>query len=139
MRLLILFFAGVALCSAEQTCPWLNAATAGGVLGGAATATVNKGACEFTAPEGKLRIFVSTAPEAAEQFARAKAKCGKNGKVLPAIGNEAVACPAGHSERVVGRVRDQVFTITVTMKGTERTALFDKGRFVAEEVSGNLF
>ena len=36
----VLFFP--ALCQAEQSCLWLNAATAGGVLGGPVTATVSR-------------------------------------------------------------------------------------------------
>jgi hypothetical protein len=39
--LLIVFFSFPALCRAEESCLWLNAATAGGVLGGAVTATVS--------------------------------------------------------------------------------------------------
>jgi hypothetical protein len=39
--LLIVFFALPVLCRAEESCLWLNAATAGGVLGGAVTATVS--------------------------------------------------------------------------------------------------
>jgi hypothetical protein len=39
--LLIVFFSFPALCRAEESCLWLNAATAGGALGGAVTATVS--------------------------------------------------------------------------------------------------
>ncbi len=39
--LLIVFLVFPALCRANETCLWLNAATAGGVLGGAVTATVS--------------------------------------------------------------------------------------------------
>jgi hypothetical protein len=39
--LLIVFFSFPALCRAQESCLWLNAATAGGVLGGAVTATVS--------------------------------------------------------------------------------------------------
>jgi len=39
--LLIAFFLFPFLCRAEENCLWMNAATAGGVLGGAVTATVS--------------------------------------------------------------------------------------------------
>jgi hypothetical protein len=39
--LLMVFFSFPVLCRAEESCLWLNAATAGGVLGGAVTATVS--------------------------------------------------------------------------------------------------
>jgi hypothetical protein len=39
--LLIVFFSLPALCRAQESCLWLNAATAGGILGGAVTATVS--------------------------------------------------------------------------------------------------
>jgi len=139
MRLLLLLCAGAALCSAEQACPWMNEATASGILGGSAKATAKKGDCEFAAAEGKLRIDVAVTPEATQHFASLKVKCGADAKELPAIGNEAVACLAHGSERVIGRVRDQVFIITLRMKGAEPEALFDKSRFAAEQVSGILF
>jgi len=40
--LLIVFFSFPMLCRAEESCLWLNAATAGGVLGGAVSATVSQ-------------------------------------------------------------------------------------------------
>jgi hypothetical protein len=68
---------------------------------------------------------------------------------LRAIGNEALSCAAddrkgGIGERVVGRVRDQVFTITIssTLKndpGLNRDVLRSKIYTAAEQVSGNLF
>lgn len=58
---------------------------------------------------------------------------------LNAIGNEAVACATHGREQVVGRVRDQLFTIRLTMKGFNEEAISEKGRLVAEQVSGNLF
>jgi hypothetical protein len=68
---------------------------------------------------------------------------------LKAIGNEAMICAAddrkaGIGERVVGRVRDQVFTITIasTLKNDpalSRDVLKVRISSAAEQVAGNLF
>jgi hypothetical protein len=66
-------------------------------------------------------------------------------EALPAIGNEAYVCTAEHSnERVIGRVRDQVFSIRIgtTTKGESAVWLADLKTTIAiaaEQVSGNLF
>ena len=75
--------------------------------------------------------------------------CGADVAPLKAIGNEALVCAAddrkaGIGERVVGRVRDQVFTITIasTLKNDPlmtRDVLKVKIYTAAEQVSGNLF
>jgi hypothetical protein len=68
---------------------------------------------------------------------------------MQAIGNEATSCAADDRKgtlaaRAVGRVRDQVFTITIstTLKGdSELTRDVLKSRIytAAEQVAGNLF
>jgi hypothetical protein len=68
---------------------------------------------------------------------------------LQSIGNEAVTCAAdtkGHTygEQVIGRVRDQIFTVTVTTSAKQdpsmsREALQEKSRNKAEQVAGALF
>jgi hypothetical protein len=68
---------------------------------------------------------------------------------LRAIGNEALICAADEDkkrmgERVVGRVRDQVFTITIsTSLKNDPVLTSDELRSriytAAEQVSGNLF
>ena len=68
---------------------------------------------------------------------------------LRAIGNEAVMCAADtkghtHGEHVIGRVRDQIFTVTVTTSARQdpsmpREALEEKTRNIAEQVAGALF
>jgi hypothetical protein len=75
--------------------------------------------------------------------------CGSDAAPLKAIGNSATVCSADErkgrlGERVVGRVRDQVFTITLqtTLKGDStmtRDALRSNIFTAAEQVSGNLF
>jgi hypothetical protein len=75
--------------------------------------------------------------------------CVQAAEVLPAIGNEAYRCTTEHggeavAEQVVGRVRDQVFTIVIRTVGKGATVLnMDdlKSRIstATEQVSGNLF
>ena len=75
--------------------------------------------------------------------------CGADVSPLKAIGNEATACAADDrkgvmGERVVGRVRDQVFTIAIssTLKNDPiltREALKTRIYTAAEQVAGNLF
>lgn len=143
-------------CAAQESCPWLNAATAGGVLGGAVTAAIthpgkNKAdtTCDFVrkeSVEGELRIEVETMTEPKTQFASLAAKCGPARIPLKAIGNEAAACTLDAkneriSEQVVGRVRDQAFIIRITTndRAATRSSVREKARSVAEQVAGILF
>ena len=132
-----------AMAAAENRCPWLNAATAGGVLGGAVQATVTTTSCEFVRQNGAhvaaLRIEVAavSAPHA---------QCASGAAPLKAIGNEAVACSyegkqGWIAEQVVGRVRDQGFLVRISTNGRSSTAkdLREKARTVAEQVAGILF
>jgi hypothetical protein len=107
---------------AEVKCPWLNAATAAGVLGGDVQMTVTvppqadadkatdqdgystpeqrfnrpDALCEFSrkADSGMytLRIDVKTMSDPAKQFASFLALCGGPAPALRGIGNEAVQC-----------------------------------------------
>ncbi|HLM97942.1 MAG TPA: hypothetical protein VK335_01585 [Bryobacteraceae bacterium] len=137
------------ICAAEVKCPWLNAATAAGVLGGAVTANVTQGTCEFVrrddSSKSALRIEVDTLATPRE-FASRAAQCGSGAEALKAIGNEAVACT--HSgkqgqiaEQVVGRVRNQAFLVRVSTddRGATPAGLREKARKVAEQVAGFLF
>ena len=168
-------------CSAEAKCPWLNAATAAGLLGGDVQMTVSaatpgpaeaatdnaasKGmysdsvrmdrfdvSCEFSrkADDGvdMLRIVVKTMSDHPKEFAGYLAQCGGETKALKAIGNEAVQCmvagSAGGDEKVIGRVRDRAFVITVSRTGLKLLAagadpLRDDTRNIAEQVAGSLF
>jgi hypothetical protein len=115
---------GVALpgeCSAQARCPWLNAATAAGVLGGdvqmAVTtpvepvATKGVGAasysdqlrtdrfdvsCDFSRKEpsgvSTLSIVVKTMSDPAKDYASFLAQCAGPTETLKGIGNEAVQC-----------------------------------------------
>ena len=108
-------------CSAEVRCPWLNAATASGVLGGdvqmTVTAPVDPGAgkgvgtamypdqvrmdrfdvsCDFSrkvdSGVSSLRIVVKTMSDPTKDFGMFLALCGGTKVALKAIGNEAVQC-----------------------------------------------
>ena len=132
----LLLFAAASL--AAQPCPYLNAATAAGLLGGDVTASVKGDICTFAHGSSQLRIEVQTVslPH--------KALCEPNPAPLKAIGNEAFACgtadKAGNiSEEIAGRVRDRVFFIRLTSNNIARAALRERARSVAEQVAGILY
>jgi hypothetical protein len=183
--LLIVFFSFPLLCGAEENCLWLNAATAGGILGGEATVavthanphppntqpanvksgtgpmsanpsgssyannTVDDSDCAFHRRPpiaGELRIQVRTMSEPAKAFVAYTARCGARGTPLRAIGNEAMVCDLNAkskrlSEQVVGRVRDRLFVIDLSVQDPSITqsVLREKARTTAEIVAGNLF
>jgi hypothetical protein len=138
---------------AEPTCPWLNAATAGGVLEGPVHATVEKNGedatCEFArqTPAEKLRIEVVTMDASRGALAAYKARCAAPVAPLKAIGTDAVACGietrnGETAEQVAGRVRTQAFLIRVSVSAgatLSRETLRKKAIQVAEQVAGNLF
>jgi hypothetical protein len=145
---------------AANSCPWMTEATASSLLGGdavgayTAAASAAPAVCTFTRSSSDatrtIRIsveIVSTSPH--EHLATMEQTCGAQAATLQAIGNEAVFCStqtpeAAASELALGRVRDQVFTITLatSLKGDrELTADVLKAHLytAAEQVSGNLF
>ena len=164
-RRLILLALGVsylvlpAISHATNNCPWLNEATAGGLLGGEAVGMKTDPSagqptvCTFTQQDAgvtrTLRITVEIAPEPHARMSAVAQVCGADASPIKAIGNEALVCTAddrkgGIGERVVGRVRDQVFTITIasTLKTDpilNRDALKARIYTAAEQVAGNLF
>ncbi len=127
-----------AACAAEN-CPWLNAATASGLIGADATVVYTAAAagkpavCTFTEASAHmprtLEIRVEIVPDAHVRLMTLNASsCTGTASPLPAIGNEAITCSADEhkdkpAERVVGRVRDQVFTITLTSNGKQDSVL----------------
>lgn len=123
MAVLVLAFFGAlpAECHAQAKCPWLNAATAAGVLGGevqmAVTAPVDPGtgkgigaasysdevrmdrfdvSCDFSRKAESsvftLNISVKTMADSAKDFASFLALCTGSTVPLRGIGNEAVQC-----------------------------------------------
>jgi hypothetical protein len=147
------------ICHAANSCPWINETTASGVLGGDAIGSFSEASssqpavCTFvqTVAGGTrtLRIAVEQTPDFLARLESEYKVCGTDPAPLPAIGNEARICNADDgkkvfAERVVGRVRDQVFTITIgsTLKRDSiltREALRTRVSTAAEQVSGNLF
>ena|ERR1700761_5282030 len=148
-----------AIAHAANNCPWLTEATASGIVGADAvgTYTAASGAqpavCTFTQKdEGMARSLTITVEIAKDPHTRMTSiaqVCGANAATLNAIGNEAVYCSADArrgelDERAVGRVRDQVFTITLTSKVKvdpilTRDSMKTRIYTAAEQVAGNLF
>jgi hypothetical protein len=146
-------------CEAKNNCPWINEMTASGLLGGEAVgdfteaSTSQPAVCTITqAGAGftrTMRITVEVTPDTHARLQSALQMCGKNAAPLQAIGNEALMCAldtrsAGLAELVVGRVRDQLFTITIstTLKDDlilTRMSLKERAYTASEQVAGNLF
>lgn len=155
----VLLALSVISARAENTCPWLNDATASGLLGGDATGTFTAAAnaqpamCAFVQKTAdgmrKLTISVATDADAQVKLGAMMHNCGATNHPLQAIGNEAGICAMDTkhrqmSERIVGRVREQIFTISflTTLRNDpvlNRDSLMSKSYAAAEEVSGNLF
>jgi hypothetical protein len=152
------------VCRAANNCAWMNEATASGLMGGEAVGTVTTATtgqpavCTFTQQTMGVtrtlrvtveRVTVETGTDAHARMGAVAQVCGADAAPLRAIGNEAIVCAADESkkrmgERVVGRVRDQVFTITIstTLKDDPiltREALRSRIYTAAEQVAGNLF
>jgi hypothetical protein len=145
------------VCHAENLCPWINKATAFGVLGVAensplaSMSEISSTACSFTYRAEnftrELRVSVERAENPQQTFSKNKAQCDRGGIPLRTIGNEAVMCAEeknGRGEQIFGRVRDNVYTIVVKTSSVNdsdfsREALKQKAQLVAEQVSGNLF
>jgi hypothetical protein len=149
-----------ATCTAQSACPWLNTATASGVLGGPATMEVNStgsgtGVCRFRFKDGAqnntLRIEVMKAdrPEnAGKEMVPYESKCTASGLPLKGVGNEAILCVSdtdkSNGELVVGRVRDNIFTVAIGADSGNNPAatkddLEDKAQEIAKQVAGILF
>jgi len=143
---------------AQAKCPWLTEPTARGILGGAVTVQVNlkdgrNGTCDFARQQGplvvELRIAVSVMGNIPKQFPTYVAQCPAKSASLPAIGNEAVICSMQskdnhYSEKVVGRVRDQAFVVSINATAPNDPAMTQKMRrekaeLVAEQLAGILF
>lgn len=145
---------------ASNKCPWLNEATASGLLGGAAngtyvTETGRAPVCTFTERSGDmdrtLQVSVETARDPHSRLLSiVSATCGSKTLLpLQAIGNEAVSCAydshtAKRGRHVLGRVRDQIFDITLSSSSKNDPVLTPdmlemKIETAAAQISGNLF
>ena len=83
------------------------------------------------------------------QFPTYVAQCPAKSASLPAIGNEAVICSVQdkdhrYAEKVVSRVREQAFVVSLDATASDDPAMTQKMRrekalLVAEQVAGILF
>ncbi len=139
---------------AEQTCHWINAATVASILGRPVNSTVKKKAdytaCEFGSlhsPVYRLRAQIGPLPRGAGKWSAMESLTCYNHQpeALTGIGNEAAACikdaHGRRCEEIVGRVRDQLFSITLMTsdRSASTASLIEKTREIAEQVSANLF
>lgn len=157
-----LVFAGLFLTPvvsrADARCPWLNAATAGWVLGGEVQMSVTPltpqgdATCEFSrglaATAFTLSIAVHTMDVPSRDFASYLSQCDGTRLPLKAIGNEAIQCvpkngSGGDEEQIIGRVRERVFVLTIHRSGvppaTLKDGLREDTRNIAGQVAGSLF
>lgn len=144
--------------SHAENCPMLNAATAGGLLGGDVTMEVTRPAisditCTFALKTGPvhahLEIVMHTMTTIGDEFPQILADCGPSSTSLRAIGNEAVGCSKNSgtgevTEEIVSRVRERSFVLRWTMpKAADDAAaeddMRDKFRNIGEMVAGSLF
>lgn len=153
---LVIVMPGV--CHAQAKCPWINEATARGILGGDVTLTAKvsdrgEGICEYSRQQGavvrQLRVAVNIMTDIPKQFPTYLAQCPPKSNPLRAIGNEAVACSSAgkgraSAEMVVGRVRDQAFVVSLSSSLKDDPSMTEEMRrqkvnLVAEQVAGILF
>ena len=155
---LIIAILAPAVSLGQTKCPWLNEPTASGILGGSVTVTAtirgtDDGVCEFSHQQGTavhlLTISLELMANTPKEFPTYLEKCPPKSAAIRAIGNEAVGCSIERSgneyaERVVGRVRDQAFVITVSTSAKNDPSLTqsmrrERANLVAEQVAGILF
>jgi hypothetical protein len=136
----------------------MNEATASGILGGhvTTTATVNDqgaGVCKFSSHQGpavrELLISVAIMTDIPKQFPTYLAQCPPNSAPLHAVGNMSVMCGVQGKdnqfiEKVVGRVRNQAFVVSVSSTVQDDPSMTqdmrrEKANRVAEQVAGILF
>jgi len=155
VRAIVLLLLLPVIGAAADQCPWLNAATAGGVLSGRInSATVEReqtgddASCTFrrdTAHGAELRIEVKTMLAPASDFGAFKARCHSVSTPLKAIGNEALVCRDDDehvlAEQVMGRVRNRAFVVRISTadRSTQASTLRENARDIAEQVAGILF
>lgn len=127
-------------CSAESSCPWLNTATASGVLGGAVNVTVTGKdgekvttqnasqnaeniTCDFVRRQGlgiySLRIAVMSMISTDKEFSAYKHSCATAAMALKDIGNEAITCAIPNTagtlgQMVISRVRNRAFLVVLS-------------------------
>ncbi len=139
---------------AAARCPWMNDATASGLLGGDAVGNYvdRPAACTFTQTGNgvtrTLTVSVFDSPKPHDLVESLLRDC-EQASPVQAIGNEAAVCTAGHSKylrpnRLIGRVRGQVFVIAfdTTLRSDpilNNESISAKIDIAAEQIAGNLF
>jgi hypothetical protein len=139
-----------------ESCPWINSATASGILGGPVEGgtthpakDLNDGTCEFSrrnGPETRVMHIEVITDKGRGTFQRFEGQCGSPATPRRDLGSEALEC-AGRgrggkvSEQVIGRVRDRTFVVRVANndKSASRSLLLEQARSAAAQVAGNLF
>jgi len=160
LSICLLFCMAAASAHASNSCPWMNEATASGLLGDEAVGSYSPAAspgqvasCTFTQHGSSgmrtLVIEIETTPNVGSKLKAMEKSCSSAASPLQAIGNEAVMCASDDpgnrfGERVVGRVRDQIFAIRISTSLRndpllKRDALRSRISSAAEQVAGNLF
>lgn len=142
---------------AQTFCPWLNNATAAGVLNGPVTLTMqstagNGSICSFRSQKGlavyDLQIAVHDIKSTSSELATDEVICRAHEVPLKGIGNEAILCPFDseylYGEQVIGRVRNRKFIVSVGSNLRKNRAItldaFQlKAKSIAEQVAGSLF
>jgi hypothetical protein len=150
-----LLFLGAA-CKGESRCPWLNVATASGVLNGPASLEVEYSAasgnvCVFLYQDGaarsSLQIVVRETKDTSKDRRPYESQCTSAMVPLRAIGNEAMLCAVdarnSHGEQVIGRVRDRLFIVGIRAgprtPSMQKELLQEKAESISEQVAGALF
>lgn len=157
---LVAWIAGFAMPAwAGSACPWMNEMTASALLGAdakgsyAAASAAQPANCVFEGSgagvTSTLTITVETSTDWQGRIQELLRDCHGEPRGMQAIGNEAKECEVMlprklRGELVVGRVRDQVFSIAIvtTMRndpvlGPEQ--LENRIAAAAEQVAGNLY
>jgi hypothetical protein len=150
-----------ATARAQSHCPWLNDATAAGVLNNPVTLEMKSGGpagttCTFRYGRGNatlsLQIVVREIDDLGKDPGKTaelyEAQCTSPQVSLRGVGNEAASCAADArrsiGEQVIGRVRNQLFIVPLraergNVAAAERESLREKTESVSESVAGALF
>lgn len=156
MRVALLLAVGFGLAIsalAAGSCPFLNSATAGGILGRKLNLEVTHSGpkpenttCDFNGQDTNatsLRITVRRMTNMPLEYVTWLQQCAEKTTPLKGIGNEAVECDANNGSQsgteVLSRVRDQAFSVRVLARDVPLTESRRQARRIAELVSGNLF
>ncbi len=152
--LTLLILLSASLCKAQDVCTWVTTATVidapDPAVSDVQTVVADAGnTCTFHYRKAdslyNVQITIHTASGDNGDMAASEKQCGSDKTSLTGIGNEAVLCSTGaRGERVVGRVRDQIFVVNVSVKAARDSnetakSLGDKATLLAEQVAGNLF